>query len=71
MPKVENSPFPWGDVMAFGFGHLRMSPTAFWALTPIELSAAMSAHGVGVADLRSLSSLRKLIDGHETVNERH
>ncbi|MEL6817450.1 MAG: phage tail assembly chaperone [Pseudomonadota bacterium] len=71
MPKVEHSPFPWGDVMAFGFGHLRMSPAAFWALTPVELSAAMRAHGVGVAGSRSLSSLRKLIDRHETVNERH
>ena len=29
--------------MAFGFGHLRLSPDAFWRMTPRELSAAMGA----------------------------
>ena len=27
--------------MAFGLGHLRLSPEAFWRMTPRELAAAM------------------------------
>ncbi|HEY8261617.1 MAG TPA: rcc01693 family protein [Methylosinus sp.] len=37
-------PFPWGRAMAFGFGVLRLSPGAFWSMTPRELAAA--AEGV-------------------------
>jgi uncharacterized phage protein (TIGR02216 family) len=29
--------------MAFGFGVLRLSPTAFWMMTPRELAAGMRA----------------------------
>lgn len=29
--------------MGFGFGTLRLSPAAFWAMTPRELAAAMEA----------------------------
>lgn len=31
--------------MTFGFGILKLSAEEFWALTPIELAAAMRAHG--------------------------
>lgn len=31
--------------MAFGFGLLRLTPQAFWAMTPIELERALSAAG--------------------------
>lgn len=71
MQKAEPGRFPWDDAMAFGFGRLQLSPTAFWAMTPIELGAAMRAHGVGVTGSRSLSALRKLIERHETSNEGH
>lgn len=37
-------PFPWERAMAFGLGVLRLSPRAFWAMTPRELAAA--AEGV-------------------------
>ncbi|MDE1173865.1 MAG: phage tail assembly chaperone [Parvibaculaceae bacterium] len=37
--------FPWHEAMAFGFGHLRLGPDAFWRMTLKELSAAASAHG--------------------------
>jgi uncharacterized phage protein (TIGR02216 family) len=30
--------------MRFGFGRLRLSSAAFWALTPIELAAAARHH---------------------------
>lgn len=36
--------FPWREAMAFGLGRLRLSPMAFWAMTPREL--AMAAEGV-------------------------
>ncbi len=32
--------FPWREAMAVGFGRLRLSSRAFWALTPRELAAA-------------------------------
>lgn len=34
--------FPWDSVMAAGFGLLRLSPGAFWSMTPRELERAMS-----------------------------
>ena len=36
-------PFPWADAMRFGFGVLRLSPAAFWSLTPRELARAFEA----------------------------
>lgn len=29
--------------MTFGFGHLRLAPSAFWSMTPRELAAAVAA----------------------------
>ena len=36
-------PFPWEEAMQFGFGVLRLSPEAFWRLTPRELAQAVIA----------------------------
>ena len=36
-------PFPWAEAMAFGFGVLRLSSSAFWRLTPRELASAVRA----------------------------
>jgi uncharacterized phage protein (TIGR02216 family) len=33
--------FPWERVMRLGLGVLRLSPDAFWRMTPRELSAAV------------------------------
>lgn len=41
MKPKQPSPFPWEEAMAFGLGHLRLSPEAFWRMTPRELAAAM------------------------------
>ncbi len=41
MSTVSREPFPWGDVMSFGLGTLGLPPSAFWAMTPRELQAAM------------------------------
>lgn len=35
--------FPWALAMGAGFGLLRLSPDAFWRMTPRELAAALSA----------------------------
>jgi uncharacterized phage protein (TIGR02216 family) len=35
--------FPWDEIMAFGFGRLRLSSEQFWAMTPREMAAAMAA----------------------------
>lgn len=46
--------FPWDQVMAMGFGLLRLSPKTFWAMTPREFERAMSilARGSGEAPRR-------------------
>ncbi len=33
--------FPWRELMALGFGRLRLDGAAFWAMTPRELAAAI------------------------------
>ncbi len=43
------TPFPWDEAMRFGFGVLRLSPAAFWAMTPRELAQAVIAVRGGVA----------------------
>ena len=45
-------PFPWAEAMQFGFGVLRLSPDAFWRMTPRELAQAVIAvRGVTPASL--------------------
>ncbi|MDB5502729.1 MAG: hypothetical protein JWR89_2631 [Tardiphaga sp.] len=45
-------PFPWDEAMQFGFGVLRLSPRAFWAMTPRELAQAVIAvRGAATAPL--------------------
>jgi uncharacterized phage protein (TIGR02216 family) len=36
-------PFPWDAAIGFGLGVLRLSPAAFWAMTPRELALAIEA----------------------------
>jgi uncharacterized phage protein (TIGR02216 family) len=36
-------PFPWADAMQFGLGVLKLSPEAFWKMSPRELAAAWGA----------------------------
>lgn len=45
-------PFPWDEAIGFGFGVLRLSPAAFWAMTPRELAHAISAVTGATAPLR-------------------
>lgn len=45
-------PFPWDEAMQFGFGVLRLSPQAFWRMTPRELAQAVIAvRGAAVTPL--------------------
>jgi uncharacterized phage protein (TIGR02216 family) len=36
-------PFPWDEAIGFGLGVLRLSPDAFWKMTPRELALAIRA----------------------------
>ena len=40
---MSRAPFPWKQAIGFGLGVLRLSPDAFWRMTPRELAAAMEA----------------------------
>jgi uncharacterized phage protein (TIGR02216 family) len=40
---LKQRPFPWKQVIGFGLGVLRLSPDAFWRMTPRELSCAIAA----------------------------
>jgi uncharacterized phage protein (TIGR02216 family) len=44
-------PFPWDEAIGFGLGVLRLSPAAFWAMTPRELALAIRAVTGGAAPL--------------------
>ncbi len=37
------APFPWKQAIGFGLGVLRLSPEAFWQMTPRELACAIEA----------------------------
>lgn len=37
------APFPWKQAIGFGLGVLRLSPDAFWRMTPRELACAIEA----------------------------
>jgi uncharacterized phage protein (TIGR02216 family) len=36
-------PFPWKQAIGFGLGVLKLSPDAFWRMTPRELAYAIEA----------------------------
>lgn len=45
-------PFPWDEAIGFGLGVLRLSPRAFWSMTPRELSLAIDAATGATTPLR-------------------
>lgn len=60
---MKRAPFAWQQVIGFGLGVLRLSPDAFWAMTPRELSCAIAAvTGVsgGPIDRADLKGLMRL-----------
>ncbi|MEX0752828.1 MAG: rcc01693 family protein [Xanthobacteraceae bacterium] len=40
---MTRAPFPWKEAIGFGLGVLRLSPDAFWRMTPRELACAIEA----------------------------
>jgi uncharacterized phage protein (TIGR02216 family) len=48
-------PFPWKQAIGFGLGTLRLSPDAFWRMTPRELAYAIEAVSGKAAPLDRLS----------------
>lgn len=63
------TPFPWRDAIGFGLGVLRLSPDAFWAMTPRELALAASAQRGGAPPVMRRTTLdalmRRFPDGTE------
>ncbi|MCV0348791.1 rcc01693 family protein [Nitratireductor sp.] len=55
-------PFPWSDVMGFAFGVLRLSPDAFWSMTPRELNCALEALCGGGAGAPARNDLDRLME---------
>lgn len=51
----------WAHLMRLGMGALRLPPDAFWAMTPVELLAALQGAGIapigGFMDRNALDSL--------------
>jgi uncharacterized phage protein (TIGR02216 family) len=54
----EAAKFPWRELMALGFGRLKLSSDAFWAMTPRELAAAIE----GLTGLRGVPPERSAFD---------
>jgi uncharacterized phage protein (TIGR02216 family) len=40
---MKTAPFPWEQAIGFGLGILRLTPEAFWRMTPRELAHAIEA----------------------------
>lgn len=51
--------FPWRELMAVGFGRLRLDSAAFWAMTPRELAAAIE----GLTGIHAAPPDRAMLDG--------
>lgn len=56
------TPFPWDNVMAFGFGVLKLSSADFWAMTPREISHAMQVFCPPVAAPLSRKGFNDLME---------
>lgn len=55
------SPFPWDAAIGLGLGVLRLSPDAFWRMTPRELARVSRACGIGIAAPFTRDALRDLM----------
>ncbi|MFN8828649.1 MAG: phage tail assembly chaperone [Labrys sp. (in: a-proteobacteria)] len=60
--KSPPEPFPWGAVLAFCFGRLRLPPDTVWALTLPEL-ALLAGGGTG-RDSPSRRDLMALLEAY-------
>jgi len=54
-------PFPWEEAIGFGLGVLRLSPEAFWRMTPRELAFAIRALRGGMSEPLSRASFDELM----------
>lgn len=57
-------PFPWASAMQFAFGHLRLSPEAFWSMTMHELNSAMKHQFGDATTSLTRAKLDQLINQH-------
>jgi uncharacterized phage protein (TIGR02216 family) len=64
MARSSHAPFPWGSVLAFGLGVLRLSPRDFWAMTPRELNAAFEGVYGRVSETPRLADFAAIMAAH-------
>lgn len=70
MNRRENGRIDWPGLMRLGLGALRLSPEAFWAMTPRELAAAIGAQCVAAPMTRDrLRSLARQFPDTSSPNE--
>ena len=55
------APFPWDEAIGFGLGVLRLSPDAFWRMTPRELAHVLRARKGALAPPIARASLIDLM----------
>lgn len=60
-PRAPAEPFPWDRAIAIGMGLLRLSPSAFWAMTPLEFALAAGLGRGGGRDLPDRRALAALM----------
>ncbi|KAB0679945.1 rcc01693 family protein [Aureimonas leprariae] len=53
--------FPWDEAMAAGFGLLRLTPDAFWRLSPREFAQAIRPFVRDGRDAPSRAALDRLL----------
>jgi len=59
-PEPGHGRVDWRALMAVGLGALRLAPDVFWAMTPVELAAALE--GAGLVRRPSAPSRRTVLD---------
>jgi len=58
---VTAAPLPWRSLIGFGLGALKLSPEAFWRMTPRELAYAAEALNGPVAMPMNRGALHDLM----------
>lgn len=56
-----STPLPWAQMMAFGFGKLKLSPAQFWSMSLPEMASAMRWYAGDAAAPMTQETLQSLL----------